>query len=117
MVESMFTSTFCTAGFLIALALHSLTHSISTVSPSAWTLGLLDETTRLQQTVPGSWDSSQFDPSRWDHYALIVVFLGISSWGLWLSWQWKQEKHQARSMQKQPVGREQAVLVKGGHKE
>ena len=103
MVESMFTFTLSATGFLIALTLQSLMSLVSSVftlkfivKPEVLLLGFSNWITRFKQTAPDSWDSSQFDPARWDHYALLVAFLGISSWGLWLSWSWNQEIRQAK---------------------
>ena len=103
MVESMFTSTVCATGFLIALTLRALSRlglgdSIFQylAKPDIPAVSLSDFMVRLKQTAPDSWNSPQFDPARWEHYALIVVFIGISSWGLWLSWCWNQEKRQSK---------------------
>ena len=32
-----------------------------------------------------------FDPTRWSYWLLIVCFIGVSTWGLYLSWQWASE--------------------------
>jgi hypothetical protein len=34
-------------------------------------------------------NSAGFDPAHWSHWLLIGCFLGLSSWGLYLSWQWR----------------------------
>lgn len=79
-------------------ALSRLTLVMSMLKPIAqlniFGFDVLDWTVRFRQTAPPFGDSSQFDPARWDHYTLIIVFFGIASWGLWLSWSWNQEKHQ-----------------------
>ena len=98
----MFTATLFATGFLIALTFRSWNRLVPgdsifryVAKPDILAFNLSDLMIRFRQTAPDSWNSSQFDPSRWDHYALIVVFLGISSWGLWLSWCWNQEKRQS----------------------
>lgn len=99
----MLTVTLATIGFLMAFVLQPLVELTSIVSllgssavVSTLMVDLSEWATRFRQSPPGPWNSSQFDPSRWDHYALIVVFLGVSTWGLWLSWRWKQEEHQSK---------------------
>lgn len=36
-------------------------------------------------------DGAGFDPNRWNHWLLIGCFVGMSIWGLQLSWQWGKE--------------------------
>ncbi|NET10960.1 MAG: hypothetical protein F6K16_41005 [Symploca sp. SIO2B6] len=43
---------------------------------------------------PTSTSSSHFDPSRWDHYLLVICVVVVSSWTLWLSWRWQHEEKQ-----------------------
>lgn len=35
-----------------------------------------------------------FNPSHWSHWLLIGCFLGLSIWGLSLSWRWRQLKRE-----------------------
>ncbi|MEL6139121.1 MAG: hypothetical protein AAFQ61_13225 [Cyanobacteria bacterium J06626_23] len=44
---------------------------------------------QLRSLVP---QGDAFDPTRWDHWLLILCFLSISAVGLWLSWQWRQQR-------------------------
>jgi hypothetical protein len=34
-------------------------------------------------------DSAGFDPTCWNHWLLIGCFLGLSTLGLYFSWQWR----------------------------
>ncbi len=36
-------------------------------------------------------DGVSFDPTRWTHWLLIGCFIGVSIWGLSLSWQWQRQ--------------------------
>ena len=99
----MFTPTVSEIGYLVALTFQSLNPSASILSifqliPQAdrLAISLSNWVTQIKQTAPDTWDSAQFDPSRWDHYALIVVSIGISSWGLWLSWCWNQDQRRSK---------------------
>ena len=44
-------------------------------------------------------DGASFDPTRWDHWLLLSCFIGVSAWGLRLSWQW----HRAVGLKRQQV--------------
>lgn len=42
-------------------------------------------------------DSAGFNVGRWDHWLLVISFVGIASYGLWLSWQWRIAPTQKRT--------------------
>lgn len=89
MVESMFKPTLAAFGYIIALVTHAFSQTISIAPRHHATLSTLGVLARLQQSGPDTLDTANFDPSRWDHYVLIAVCLGITCWGLWSSWHWK----------------------------
>ena len=33
-------------------------------------------------------EKAGFDAASWSHWLLIICFVGVSAWGLALSWQW-----------------------------
>jgi len=45
-------------------------------------------------------DSAGFDVSRWDHWLLIISFVGVASCGLRLAWQWRSA-HTRRQTRRQ----------------
>ncbi|NJM98672.1 MAG: hypothetical protein HC800_17285 [Phormidesmis sp. RL_2_1] len=45
-------------------------------------------------------DSAGFDPTRWHHWLLIGCFVGVSIWGLYLSWQWRTKARLQRRQTK-----------------
>lgn len=45
-------------------------------------------------------DSAGFDPTYWHHWLLIGCFIGVSIWGLSLSWQWRAKAQLKRKRAK-----------------
>ena len=45
-------------------------------------------------------DATGFDPTRLAHWLLISCFVGVSIWGLLLSWGWRQEAQMKRRRSK-----------------
>ncbi|MEL6555522.1 MAG: hypothetical protein AAFQ63_18990 [Cyanobacteria bacterium J06621_11] len=60
-------------------------------------------------------DSSGFSAARWDHWLLVVSFLGLAGYGLRLSWQWRriakqrQRSHLARRLTMEIHGHQQPI--------
>lgn len=55
-----------------------------------------------------------FDPARWDHWLLIGCFVGLSIWGLHLSWQWRRAARLKR--QQARLARRLAMELHGSHR-
>ena len=45
-------------------------------------------------------DGASFDPAQWSHWLLIGGFIGVSVWGLSLSWQWRRSARLKRQQAK-----------------
>lgn len=60
-------------------------------------------------------DAAGFDPNLWNHWLLISCFIGISIWGLQLSWQWgKEARSKARARRERTrLARRLAVELHG----
>jgi len=43
-------------------------------------------------------DNAGFSVSRWDHWLLIASFVGVASYGLWMSGQWKRKRHERQGL-------------------
>ena len=56
-------------------------------------------------------DSAGFDPTRWNHWLLIGCFVSLSTWGLYLSWQWRAEARLQRKKAK--LARRLAIALHG----
>lgn len=56
-------------------------------------------------------DSAGFDPNSWYHWLLLGCFIGVSIWGLSLSWQWRTEAKVKRERAK--VARRLAMELHG----
>ncbi len=56
-------------------------------------------------------DSAGFDPTRWHHWLLLGCFIGVSIWGVSLSWQWRRAARVRRERAK--VARRLAMELHG----
>ena len=45
-------------------------------------------------------EKAGFDAASWSHWLLIICFLGLSVWGLALSWQWGEKARTRRKWKK-----------------
>ncbi len=45
-------------------------------------------------------EKAGFDLASWSHWLLIICFVGVSVWGLMLSWQWGEKNRTRRQRNK-----------------
>lgn len=54
-----------------------------------------------------------FEASRWDHWLLIVCFISVASYGLWISWQWREDQRKKQLHQRMAYRLRVEVLRNG----